>query len=247
MITLCFDEQKIKVPESWSDIRLGDYEQWFRMEPKNRLEQVAMIAGVCGIEAEVLLNNPTQVFDIICDTVKFVFEDYQGELANSIQIDGTKHSISFTDELTLSEWVDVESVFETESENRLSDILSILCRPVGEGYDSKISDSRKAIFQDLTMDKVLPLLAFFLQQREKYQAVSNLYLEVKEQVDQFLQLTQTFVESGDGIKSLPIWQRIKYMFLMRSLKKQLSKCSDFYFTDSIKVKPKKNKTSFLAA
>lgn len=227
MITLSFDDQQIQVPQSWADIRLGDYEQWFRAEPTTRSEQIQLVANICQIDVNLLLNNPTQVFDTIMDIVAFVFEEYMGEAANRIEINGTQYSISFTDELTLAEWVDLESVFETENESRLSEILSILCRPVGERYDSKVSDSRKEVFTNLTMDKALPLLAFFLQQNERSQIAFNLYSETKEMVDQYLQLIQNFVENGDGTKSLPTWQRIKYYFLMKSLKKKLSKCSAF--------------------
>ena len=227
MITLSFDDKQINVPQSWKDIRLGKYDRWFRIEPKTRMEQIQLVANVCDIDADLLLNNPTQVFDTIFDIVRFVFDEYNGEALNRIEIEGNIYSIAFTEELTLAEWVDIESVFASESESRLSDILSILCRPIGEHYDSKKSESRKELFCNLTMDKALPLLAFFLQQRERFQNVSNLYSEVKQQVDQYLLLTRSFVENGDGIKLLPIWQRIKFRFLMRYLKKQLSKCSDF--------------------
>lgn len=227
MITLSFDDKQISIPQSWSDVRLGDYERWFRTEPKDRLEQIKLVANVCSIDADLLLNNPTQVFDTIVDIVRFVFDEYKGEALNRIEVDGTVYAISFTDQLTLAEWVDIESVFESDSETRLSDILSILCRPNGEGYDSKISETRKEMFCNLRMDEALPLLTFFLQQRERFQNVSNLYSEVKQQADQYLLLTRNFVENGDGIKSLPIWQRIKFYFLMKSLKKQLSKCSAF--------------------
>ena len=227
MITLSFDDKQINVPQSWKDIRLGKYERWFRIEPKTRMEQIQLVANVCDIDADLLLNNPTQIFDTIFDIVRFVFDEYKGEALNRIEIEGKTYSIAFTEDLILAEWVDIESVFDSDSESRLSDILSILCRPIGEHYDNKKSESRKELFCNLTMDKALPLLAFFLQQRERFQNVSNLYSEVKQQVDQYLLLTRSFVENGDGIKLLPIWQRIKFRFLMRSLKKQLSKCSDF--------------------
>lgn len=227
MITLSFDDKQISIPQSWRDIRLGEYERWFRVEPQNRMEQIQLVANVCGIDADLLLNNPTQIFDTIFDIMKFVFDEYKGEAVNRIEIEGNRYSIAFTEELTLAEWVDIESVFESDSESRLSDILSILCRPTGEHYDSKTSESRKELFSHLTMDKALPLLAFFLQQKERFQNVSNLYSEVKQQADQYLHLTRSFVENGDGIRLLPIWQRIKFYFLMRSLKKQLSKCSAF--------------------
>ena len=243
MIKINFDEQEIAVPESWADIRLADYERWMMREPKTKTEQIALIADICGLDERLFLNNPTQLFDVVTEVVSFVFRDFTGEAQNLIVVDGAEYRISFTEELTLAEWVDVEAVFENEQNERLSEILAILCRPSGEVYDSRLSEKRKTMFQNLTMDKVLPLIGFFLLQKKRSQHVSNLYSEVREEVNQYLQLIQNFVESGDGTKSLPIWQKIKYYFLMRSLKKQLSKFSDSSFISSTKDMPKMSKVS----
>lgn len=243
MVKISFDGQEIAVPEAWKDIRLGDYERWMLRNPTNKVEQVELVADICGIDAGVLLNNPTQLFDVVAEIIRFVFQDFDGDVSNSILIDGVDYRIANTDELTLAEWVDIESVLANESNDRLSDILSILCRPAAEVYDSKKAEMRKEMFSKLTMDRVLPLLAFFLHQRKKYQTVLNLYSEAEEEVNRYLQLIHSLAESGDGIKSLPIWQRIKYGYWTRSLKKQLSKCSDFYSTGLIKDMRKMSKAS----
>lgn len=240
MVTLAFDDQQISIPQSWEDIKLGNYEQWFAAEPRNRIEQVQLVADICGIDSDILLDNPTQLFDTVYDIVGFAFANYDCEPSHTVSLGGQTYIISQTEDLTLAEWVDIESIFESESASRLSDTLSILCRPVGEAYDSKVSEARKALFYDLSMDKAMPLLAFFLQQKERLQSVSNLYSKVTEQGDLCLRLIRGFAESGAGTKSLPIWQRIKYFFLMKFLKRQLSKCSDFFSTVSTNSKRKMN-------
>ena len=240
MVTLVFDDQQILVPQSWEDIKLGDYEKWFTAEPRNRIEQVQLVADICGIDSEILLDNPTQLFDTVYDIIGFAFNDYECPPSHTLHLDNDVLVIADTEDLTLAEWVDIESVFESQSSNRLSDILSILCRPIGEEYNSKVCDGRKEMFQTLTMDKAMPLLAFFLQQRERFQTVSNLYSAVEHQQNQCLCLIRDFVESGAGTKLLPIWQKIKFYFLMKFLKKQLSKFSDFFSTGSTKYKPKTN-------
>lgn len=232
MVTITFDDLQITVPQSWSDIKLGDYQKWFMQEPRNRIEQVELVASICNLDVNLLLDNPVQIFDTIYDIVKFAFDEFNETPANSIVMDGKKYMISSTDELTLAEWVDLEATFTDDSSTRLSGILSILCRPIGESYDSKLSDTRKELFCNLTMDKALPLLAFFLQRRERYLIVSNLYSQALQQGKQYLRLMQNFVENGDGIKSLPIWQRIKYYFLMKYYKRRLLKFSGFFSTES---------------
>lgn len=240
MVTLAFDEQQISVPQSWEDIKLEHYEKWFSFEPRNRIEQVQLVADICGIDSEILLDNPTRFFDTVYDIVRFAFDNYECPPSHTIEYEGKIYLISGAENLTLAEWVDIESVFDSDSPSRLSDILSILCRPLGEVYDAKIADARKEIFRNITMDKAMPLLAFFLQQRERFQTVSNLYSEVSQQQNHCLSLIRGFVGSGGGTKLLPIWQRIKFYFLMRFLKKQLSRFSDFFSTGLIKPKQKTN-------
>lgn len=232
MIEITLEDGKtINIPQSWSEIRLGNYEKWFIHEPQNRSDEVKLIADICGIDVDVLLEKPTQLFDIISDSLGFIFNTETCEPSNTIEIENRNYVISFSDELTLAEWIDIESVFESNSSNRLSEILSILCRPPGEIYDSKQSEKRKIIFENLTMDKVLPLLAFFLFQNEKLKTISSLYFQAQKEMKLYQQSIQDFAENGAGIKSLPIWQRIKYYCLTKYLQNRLSKFSDSYFTE----------------
>ena len=81
------------------------------------------------------------------------------------------------------------------------------------------------------MDKALPLLAFFLFQNEKLKTISSLYFQAQKEMKLYRQSIQDFAENGAGIKSLPIWQRIKYYCLTKYLQNRLSKFSDSYFTE----------------
>jgi len=87
MITIELDkEKKIKIPQSWTEVILRNYEKWFDFEPNNRLEQVKYIAGICNIEEDMLLESPTQIFDIIVENINFLFDDLQDNPSNSIKI-----------------------------------------------------------------------------------------------------------------------------------------------------------------
>ncbi|GAB6012719.1 hypothetical protein [Viscerimonas tarda] len=239
-ITLNNSGQNISVPQSWAEIRLGDYEQWFCYEASNRLEQINYIAGICHIDPDVLLESPVQVFDLVSRTTNFLFDENTGQPENRIEIEGISYAISSGDELTLAEWVDIESVFEGDSRTRLSEILAILCRPAGEGYDSKRSETRRPLFANLPMDKAMPLLAFFLLQNKRSETISSLYSQIKEQGKLYLHLMLDFAGNGAGTKSLPIWRRIKFFFLTKYLQNRLSKFSDSSSTASIKPVWKQN-------
>ncbi len=232
MMTITLDDGKsvIEVPQSWDEIRLEDYEEWFDTEPKTRKDEIMLVAQICKTDPALLLENPTKLFDTIADCLHFVFEPHSYEATNKIKIDGMEYCIAFTDELTLAEWIDIELVFESDEKKKLSSILSILCRPFAETYDTKRCEERAALFSSLGMDKILPLLAFFLHRNNELKTISNLYSQIKEQTEEYLQHIQDFAENGDGIKSLPTWQKIKFFCLKRFLKNRLSKFSDSFFT-----------------
>jgi hypothetical protein len=131
--------------------------------------------------------------------------------------------------------VDIEAVFETGGQARLSEILTILCRPAGEVYDSKRCENRRTMFAGLTMDKAMPLLAFFLLQSERSAAISSLCLRMAEQTEHYLQLIRDFAVNGAGTKWWRIWQRIRFFFLTKYLQNRLSKFSDSCSIASIKL------------
>lgn len=229
MTKIEFDNKKFLIPEGWKDIRLSDYEKWHLAKPETKTDYVRYVADVCRLEADMLLEAPAQLFTIVSETISFVFEtDF--EPVNHVEIDGERYSLSFSEKLTLGEWVDAEAVLESDSPNKLSELLAILCRPIGEKYNPDMVEKRKEMFMEATCDKVLPLVSFFLFRKKRSGEILSHYSTVMGQAAQFLKDTKTFVQNGDGIKRLPIWQRIRYTYLIRSLEKQLAKCSDFSST-----------------
>ncbi len=240
-----FNGTTLDIPTSWSEIKLCDYERWFMSEPKEQMEYVEFVANVCQVEAQTLLDSPSEVFNIMVEAISFI-SDQDFEPVNHVEIDGKKYFVSFSDDLTLAEWVDVEAVLDGDSDTKISETLAILCRPAGEKYNTKTAHGRKDVFRNLTCDKVLPLIAFFLYKKRESETILNLCSMVKARIDQLLKDTNLLAESGDGIKSLPIWQRIKYYFLMRYLKKRLSKFSDSFSIEPTKPQPKKSRLSLFS-
>ncbi|WP_145996304.1 hypothetical protein [Dysgonomonas massiliensis] len=170
------------------------------------------------------MQCPSELFDKIVSELDFVFRGTV-DPSPTTTIDGVNYYVSYGDKLTLGEWVDVEAVLEGENPHYLSDTLAILCRPAGEEYDADRSKERADLFRSQPCDKMLPLLAFFLQRKKQFDEISNRYSEAVALAEQFVRDTDHLVKNGGGTKRLPILQRIKYIFLMRSLKRQLSKFS----------------------
>jgi len=226
MVTVELNNVKLEIPESWSDIKLSRYEKLYMQKPETKLDLVHFVADVCNIDANVLLESPAQVFNALAEIVDFVF-DSELPPANAVKMGDMEYFVSFADKLTLGEWVDAENVIGSDSECKLSELLAILCRPIGEKYNPDLLGERTEMFKNLTCDKALPLISFFLSKKREYEAILNHYSTVMAQAARFLKDTKTFAINGGGIKRLPIWQRIRYTYLIRSLEKQLAKCSDF--------------------
>jgi hypothetical protein len=229
MIKIEFNGVTLTVPESWKDIKLAEYERFYSHHPRTRQEQAAFVADVCGLDVNLLLESPAQVFNTIAEVVDFVF-DAELPPCDKVKVDGTEYFISFAEKLTLGEWIDVENIITGDSETRLSEMLAILCRPVGEKYNPDLAAGRAGMFRNLPCDKALPLISFFLSKKRESEAILNHYSSRITQADQYLRDIKTFAVNGGGIKLLPIWQRTRCTYLIRSLEKQLAKSSDFSST-----------------
>jgi len=241
-IKIEFDDTVIEVPRGWEHISLSDYERVCLLKPETRLEFIQYVADICKIEASVFIKAPVQLFELVSNAIEFVFKpDF--EPCNKIEIDGVEYTISFADKLTLGEWVDFEAVIESDSETKLTELLAILCRPKGEKYDPDLTDKRIEVFKNLSCDKALPLISFFLLKKRKSDEILSRYSTVITQAEQFLKDTKTFALNGDGIKPFPTWQMIRYYFLTRSLKKQLSKFLDFSSINPTKQKRRRSNTN----
>lgn len=226
MMKIEFDGHKINVPNSWSDVTLGNYEKWYAKKPETKQDHRQYVADICQIDAKRLLDSPKKVFEALANGVQFAF-DTDFEPHHSVEVDGEKYFISPSDKLTLGEWVDVDGILNSEEqEHKLSQLLAILCRPVGEKYDIEVTAQRVEMFQTMSCDKALPLVGFFLLRDKNLRRTLHHCSQVVAQANQFHKDTKTFAASGDGTSRLPIWQRIRYYFLMKSLEKQLSKFSD---------------------
>lgn len=241
-IKIEFDDTTIEVPRGWEQISLSDYEKIYLLKPESQLEYIQYVADVCKIDAKVLLDAPVDLFNDIVNLIEFIFKpDFTP--GNKVVIDEKEYVISFSDKLTLGEWVDFESVIESESKNKLSEILAIVCRPKGEKYSPDLLDERIELFKSLSCEKVLPLVSFFLLKKRKSDEIFHHYSTTIAQAERFLKDIKTLPKNGAGIKPFPTWRMIKYYFLTRSLKKQLSKYLDSCYTSQTKPKQRRNNTN----
>lgn len=217
-----YNNVSISVPECWDDITLGFYDTFFSKVPETNKDKVDLVARVCGIDPELLMSWPAEIFNHIIQKISFIYEDPGVEPCSSVVIDGRVYVVNVQDKLTLGEWVDIEEVQKAGS-NPLSGTLAVVLRPVGEEYQSDMFEERLNFFCECKVSTLLPVLAFFLRYNEISEAHTKMYSSLCEGLDQLQQSINTSRNRGGGIKLSRIWQEIKLWLLIKSLRYRLTK------------------------
>lgn len=240
MVEIEYNKQKIAVPTSWDDIPLNKYETFFKSRPTTHRERVDLIAMVCDIDSETLRQWPASAFNIIVQHVAFIFAEALDTPDPVVDVDGVKYVVAIEDELSLGAWVDAEAV-QKEGVAVLSNVLAIVCRPVGEAYDDKLNEQRAAMFAAMPASKLLGVLGFFLQCRRALEAHTKTYTALQALADRLPRNIKTLLKRGGGIKLSQIWPTIKYYALTQLLRYQLGRLLRSYNTASTKKPQTKRK------
>lgn len=228
MKTIYCEGKTINVPTEWNEVLLKDYEIWHRLEKEDTKALYKCISELCKVDNQILHKAPKEIISKIEETLSFLSSS-DIEPSQSVQIDGEIYSLANTNKLTLGEWIDIDEIVNnSEADNVFSDILAIVCRPIGEEYNHELCKERSELFKNQTCNKMIPLVSFFLRKEKQFREISSQSSLVMELATQYLLDIKDFVENGDGIKRLPIWQRTKFSYLIKLLEKQLLKCSDSY-------------------
>lgn len=216
MIKITIDNTNYNIPSEWKDVKLSQYENWFESEIQTKEDEVLFVSKVSGIDFTTLQSLPLSFYNDLVQMISFSLKDAKTTPKNSIVINDINYSINSENQLTLGEWVDVEETLKGEN-NKLSQILAIICRPTGERYNSENLQSRIELFKNMTMDKLFPLFGFFLRLNEQCKIITNLSLQVVEMENQLHQAIKSSAENGVGSKQSQSWGMTIYNSLTKSL------------------------------
>ncbi len=224
MTTIEYENRRVEVPDDWDEITLGKYERISGMRTQTARERAALIAEVCDVTVEVLLDWPAEIFNRIVEITGFLYRDPGGvEPSASIEIEGVKYVVPVGDKLTLGAWVDADEV-QKEGRNVLSGILAITCRPVGERYDSANNEARQLLFAGLPVDRVMPVLAFFLQRKNAFERRIEAFSLLARGIDRLARSTAGSQGRGGGIRLSRIWRRGVCWILIGLLRYRWKRC-----------------------
>ena len=112
--------------------------------------------------------------------------------------------INYTEKLKFGEFVDVEGLIKDDKYNYAA-LLGMLCRKDKEIYDDDFIadklDDRIKMFEELSIDKALQLINFFLKLKLRsiaYTQKSLALQEGKELAESLVQSTRDLVKDGAG-------------------------------------------------
>lgn len=240
MTTIKYLDQVIHVPTNWDEIKLKDYENFYLDRPENTRDRVALVAKICNVEPSVFLEAPAEIFNIVVDKSFFIFEEFKAEPSPKITIDGSIYVIPIEEKLSLGAYIDADET-QKAGDQIISGILAIVCRPVNEPYDDDLTEARAAMFANVPMSQIWPLLAFFLQCKSVLEARTMAFTNLAQAVESLPPSTLISVNRGGGIKLLQIWPKLKYYVLTRLLRYRLQRLLHSSNTKGIKIRQTSHK------
>lgn len=229
-----YNDVTVQVPQGWHEIAVSTYDKMWTIKPKTARERASVVAIACNIELQVLLDWPTEVFNMILHDVAFLFKDNPVPPSPLVKIGEAQYTVAIEEKLTFGEYIDVDHV-QKNSDAILSNVLAIVCRPAGEKYNPDNNELRATMFGALPVSQVQGVLAFFLQCYQVSTERTRLYANLRATVDLLPPNIATLLRHGGSIKLLRIWPIIKYGFLMKLLRARLRKFSRSYYTNAINV------------
>lgn len=213
----------INMPLSWEEINLEMFQEISKLYDNDKKPTITDILSVLtNIKKEELEQYPVEVLNTIISQAQYIQSTPTNEVKNEIIIDGEKYFINYENELRFKEFVDAQTLIESNNRDYAS-LLAILCRKQEEMYTdeyiAKEFDKRVEMFNKQPITKILPIVNFFLNYWVVLEKTSKESLTtIKEAASKYLEHIENSVRSGLG-RNVSMKSRMKKL---QTLKKQLN-------------------------
>lgn len=213
----------INMPLGWHEITLEMFQEISKLYDNDKKPAVIDILSIItNIKKEELEQYPVEILNIIIQQAQYIQSTPTNEVKNEIIIDGEKYFINYENELRFKEFVDAQTLIESNNRDYAS-LLAILCRKSNELYTdeyiAKEFDKRVEMFNKQPITKILPIVNFFLNYWVVLEKTSKESLTtLKEAAGKYLEHTENSLRSGLG-RNVFMKSRMKKL---QTLKKQLS-------------------------
>lgn len=213
----------INMPLGWHEITLEMFQEISKLYDNDKKTTITDILSVLtNIKKEELEQYPVEVMDVLISQVQYIQSTPTNEIKNEIIIDGEKYFINYENELRFKEFVDSQTLLESNNRDYAS-LLAILCRKQGEMYTddyiAKEFDKRVEMFNKQPITNILPVVNFFLNYWVVLEKTSKESLTtIKEAASKYLEHIENSVRSGLGRNATMRFRMKK----LQTLKKQLN-------------------------
>jgi hypothetical protein len=200
------DFGEIFVPMTWDDITLKqfiDIQKFYELHNVKDSSQV-LIKDILHIlinkDVDFINQLPIEFAESIISKLGFLQEPIKcDEPTNSVVIGDEKYTVHTENQLKTGEYIAAEMAIKSDKHN-FAAILGILCRKEGEIYDSyfenEVLPERIAMFENVSVVKVLPIVNFFLSLWTAQNLNSQLYMAAQEAINLLAKDIENFRKSG---------------------------------------------------
>lgn len=157
------------VATSWNDVTLAQWQKYVKIASEsedNTVDIITTLECFSDIPRDIIHQIPTDLFEKILLNLQFVKDEPQSEPSNKIIIDGEEYIVNAMEKLKVKEYMDLQTIIENDKFN-YQYMLALLCRKQGEVYDedfiSEKMEKRAEMFGKASLNKIMPLIAFFLK------------------------------------------------------------------------------------
>lgn len=205
------------LPLSWNEVTLA---QLIALEGVT--SPVKIISVLSGRSEDEVAALPVQFADAIVAELGWLASPPEVEPSASCVINGETYRVNVSENLTLGEFVAVQSVRQADP-NDVATVLAIVCRRAGEAYDldfenGKVSE-RRNMFLSAPCTETLKVIGFFLTLWSLSEGSSQRYSVMKEEA---LRLTAESIESlQNGTVGIGLWSRRRAIRRLRRLEKHI--------------------------
>lgn len=200
------DFGSIKVPSSWSEITLKNYQEIEKYyEDKDKEFNVLDVLDILIDKDRDYINSlPAEFLDTILTHLLFLVTTPDvGEPSNKIVISGETYTANIAEKLRVGEYVAIDTLVKDDAHNYAA-LLAVLFRKKDEKYDShfenEVLEDRIKMFEEQPVTKILPLVHFFINCYTMLEIPILLSSKVKEAINLTAQRIESLHQSGEVSK-----------------------------------------------
>tara|TARA_R110002020_G_scaffold159248_7_gene342935 strand:- start:4872 stop:5513 length:642 start_codon:yes stop_codon:yes gene_type:complete len=158
---------KLEVPDTLSEITLGQYQKYLKIQEENKDENflaIKMIEIFCGLRGDVILGMKASSIKDVTEILSTMFNE-KPNLVKEFKINETSYGfIPKLEDMSFGEYIDLDTyIGDYENMHRA---MAVLYRPIKQKYKDKyLIEDYKAedtdIMKEMPMDAVLSSILFF--------------------------------------------------------------------------------------